>query len=341
MARLFYRPLLVVLAALTPVHPLQASNVVKAATQRCLVDLDAQGIFAVKLAKTHELKGTFEALHPIDPDSVAAHYPKIYERILRLFNDRPSYLSGINRGLPPRPGMELGQIYRNIRTFGHHIGEDLTHILKDLPPDYYARPLLLDFVTRFGGPETALQQRLEPYDPTDTHEISEITSYGKGVVCSLWAELRMSLRIGHLSRVGIKVEKMIEQGIVSNKDGYLDRYLKREIDHFWYPRKPGEKQPYAVAIGETKVFDAPFNSRFSRRDEVYEQFETHLEIASVVGAQLGLPPQLYYFFVAGVTQAQIDRMEKIANEFNDRIRAANTTNRVPVELFVFGDYEKK
>lgn len=166
-------------------------------------------------------------------------------------------------------------------------------------------------------------------------------AYGKGAVCSVWSELRLSLRIGHLSRVSVKIGQMVDEGVLANKTGLFTPYFKREIDHFWYPLKPGVNRPYAVAIGETKVFDLPFTADSSQRGKVYEQFDSYLNIASAIGAQMGLPPQLYYFFVAGVSQGQIDKMQRLTREFNDSLNGTNPVTRSPVELFVFGNYDAK
>lgn len=297
------------------------------------------GIIAAKIAEIHAFKGTFEHLHPLDPTSIAIQFPNQYQRILRLFRDRPSHLMGINNGLPPKPGMPMGKIFSNIHRYANEIGEDLGYIVESFPRDYYARPLLQDYVARFRAPATKLSARVDAFDPDNSQQLQDITRYGKSIVCSLWAELRLSLRIGYLSRVNVTVKQLVRDGVIRNNSGFLSQYYDQEMDHFWFPREPNEKQPYAVAIGETKVFDVPFTTKHSNAQKVMQQFRRYLDIASVVGAQLGLPPQINYFFVAGIDHSQMEKMQRIAAEFNESLANVDVTKRSPVEVRIFGHYD--
>ncbi len=297
------------------------------------------GVIAGKIAEIHAFKGTFEHLHPLDPTSIAIQFPAHYQRILRLFRDRPSHLMGINGGLPPKPGMQMGKIFSNIHRYANEIGEDLGYIVQSFPADYYARPLLQDYVARFRAPETKLSQRSDAFDPENLQQLQDITRYGKSIVCSLWAELRLSLRIGYLSRVNVTVKQLVRDGVIRNDSGFLNQYYDQEIDHFWFPCEQNKKRPNAVAIGETKVFDMPFTSKHSNAQKVMHQFRRYLDIASVVGDQLGFPPQINYFFVAGIDQAQMGKMQRIAAEFNDSLANVDVAKRSPVEVRIFGHYE--
>jgi len=246
---------------------------------------------------------------------------------------------GINNGLPPKLGAPMGRIFSNIHRYANEIGEDLGYIVDSLPIDYYARPLLQDYVARFRAPATKLSDRTDAFDPDSAQQLQDITRYGKSIVCSLWAELRLSLRIGYLSRVNVTVRQLVRDGVIQNNGGFLNEYYDQEIDHFWFPRELNKKRPYAVAIGETKVFDVPFTCKHSNAQKVMHQFRRYLNIASVVGAQLGLPPQINYFFVAGVDTGQMEKMQRIATEFNDSLAGVDVTKRSPVEVRIFGHYE--
>lgn len=305
----------------------------------CADSLLTTTIIANKIASIHLLKGTFEDIHPIDPSSIAHQYPNQYARIMRLFRDRPTHLTGINKGLPPTPVMELGQVFRNMHAYAYEIGEDLKYIVDSYPQNYYARPILYDYVARFMGPPTRLSDRKDLFDPTNQEQLNEISRYGKSIVCSLWAELRLSMRIGHLSRVNVTVKDLIAEGVIRDDKSVLSAYRDQEIDHFWFPMNATDLKPYAVALGETKVFDVPVTGRYPGRQRVLEQFKRYLEIASIVGAQLGLPAEIHYFFVAGISKGQIARLQKLTDEFNDNLKNEDPSVKSRVVLKVYGNYE--
>ncbi len=283
------------------------------------------------------LKGTFEGGIPLKPTSFAAKFPDIYQRIMRLFDDRPSYLMGINRRRPLVAGMEFGQIIRNIHQYAHHIGEDLGHILKDLPLDFYARDLLFQYVTRFQVPTTKLANITDKFDPTSQEHLDGITRYGSATIDSIWSEIRVAMRLENISWVSVSASKLVKEGWLDSLPANVEG--NQEIDHVWYPLTPDGS--YSVAIGETKVFEKPFDNQFNRksRKRVYDQMERYLTLASMMGAKRGMPAQLHYFFVAGISNSQMARLQEITQAFNHRIAGLHSANHVPVELFIFGNYE--
>lgn len=320
----------------------------------CAQVLNLQSEIRERIGSTNDKKGTFEALFPIEPGSIAARFPKLYDRILELFHDRPSFLHGINRGNPPFPGMPMRQIYENIRDFAERTGDFIDFLAQySIPEGDPALDILRSYTRRFqhGLPIPPDGGR---FDPADAHQFSHVTRFGKARVCSIWSELRLSLRIGMLSRVNVTVRELIRDRVIDNRAGFLEgSLLDQEIDHLWFPQyspKPDPEstretvsyQPDAIAFGDTKVFDSVFAAGHPKRKKVYEQLQRYLRIASLAGHQMGLPPQLYYFFVAGVSPGEITKLRDLAQAFNDRIRHGelDAGHFAPVELFVYGDYGK-
>jgi hypothetical protein len=333
-----------------PRGPLPAPKVVSPCVQTTL-DIIRQKIYSV-----HELKWTFEELFPIESNSIAQRYPEFYEMVRRLFHDRPSYLLGMNRNNPPKPGMRLGEIYGNINNFADEIGTSLAYYAKNsIPEKDWAQDIIKYYIEKFRGGKVRRSRESDNalFDPNNRQQLAELTVHGKGIICSVWSELRLSLRIGGISRVGKKVWELIEEGILPDPLGIFRSHMKNEIDHLWYPRYAPhplelkdevaaprlprlDRYPDAVAIGETKVFDLPFdrNTERERRKDVYEKLRTLLEIASRIGANRGLPPELYYFFVAGISEEERAKFNQIADEFN----ATRTGEFPPVKLYVYGVY---
>lgn len=307
------------------------------------------------LSNIHRLKGTFEELFPIEHHSIAQRFPEFNRRVLELFHDRPSHLVALNRGNPVVAGMPMADFYRSINRFAWSIGDTLefyaTHLI---PENDHARTIIAKYITEFKK-FTAKENEPGVLDPTNQKQLDTLTAYGKDVVCANWAELRLSLRIGRLSRVSVKVHELIAEGVLTD-DSELTKYRRQEIDHFWFPNYAPtlaeqdqyhqvdgrfwlprlDYQPQSIAFGETKVFDSPFNGSHNAKTDVYEQFDRYLDIASLAGAQWRLPPEVYYFFVAGITKGQIDRMQRIADAFNKNIKDMH--KRWPVKVTVYGDY---
>lgn len=328
----------------------------------CARSVDTVRIIQQKLNSLHRLKGTFETLFPIEPNSVAWRFPELYERLLRLFEDRPSHLIGLNRGNPPEIGTPMTEIFQRMTGFAHNIGKDIdffaTHSIANQKDPAFR--LIQHYADRFKMARTRLS-RTAPgnFDSGNIRQLGDISSFGKKAICSLWAEMRLSMRIGRLSLVDVYVRTLVEKGVIRNQPE-LEPYYNQEIDHFWFPYNNPELveidqdlvsedlwstqldyHPDAVAIGDSKVFDSIFDEHHQYREEMHDQLKRLLTIASYIGANYGTPPQVYYFFVAGITKKEIAVLQRITRDFNHQLKMNHVPSNIqaPVELFVYGDYD--
>ncbi|MBY0369211.1 hypothetical protein K2X33_00895 [bacterium] len=303
------------------------------------------------------MKATFEPLFPIEQHSIAARYPKIYARIMRLFEDRPSYLQALNRGTLPDAGTLMTTLIDRITEFAFNIGEDLEGIIKDVPGTSTAHPILHSYVNLFKSAQPRCRVGpSEVFDPKSKEQYAKILRHGKKAICSIWSEFRLSLRIGQLSRVNTYVEDLIADGVLNNDDGFFDPYLNQELDQLWFPQfspfpndedwgdsgrpRPARNyQPDAVALAEVKVFDSQFTNRSNNRRDVHQQFRRYLNIISAIGHRMVLKPQIYYFFIAGIDRRQIAEFHRMTEEFNRSLATQTPVRQVPVEIFIYGDYD--
>jgi hypothetical protein len=319
-----------------------------------------------------ELKGTFEdeGLFPVEPRSIADQFPVAYQEIIKLFKAKPSHLSAINLDKLERPNMTMGWVFRDIREYSWRIGDELEFIMyrRIQPGKGGKRPTLDDvkkareiigiYVKRFKLRPTGYELSDAIFNNFNADQYSKITVYGKSTICSTWGELRLSLRIGRLTQVQVTVDQMIINGTLPEEMKRLlsPKIRSQEVDHVWFPytddylreedyagsQPEPINRPYAVAIGDSKVFDTPFDENYQYRNKVYEQLERYFEVASILGAFYSLEARVYYFFIAGISAKQEQILQQKAAAFNNTIGAGVfRVPHAPIKLFVHGDYDKK
>lgn len=339
---------------------------------RCRGALSTQETFYKHLELVHELKGTFESLFPVEPESIAFQFPDAYQRIRSLFFDRPSHLSAINLEKLTRAGIKMDWIFRDIREFAWRIGDDLEKISKDyiVRRNVEAGPTQKDveearrivglYVNKFKVKQTGLERSTTFYDDYDGEHFRKIVAYGDSVVNAVWSELRLSLLIGRLAEAQVTVSKLIkDHKLPSDMKGKVSqKVLDQEIDHLWFPygefketakptpqefdfrwgKEPKERAHY-IALGDTKSLMKPLSEDYWRWDDLLEQLDRYLTIASFAGHYFSLQPRVYYFFIAGITPSARMKMLRAAEAFNRSLAQRGLLHQqAPVGLLVYGLY---
>lgn len=328
--------LIIVFLIITPVYDLQAGRRARVCS---FGKLDTVQVLAAKIRALKEKAGTFEGLLPVGKDSFADSFPELYEKLRMTFMVYPSYLTAMNAEIAPVAGSEFGRILTNIHQEAFYIGTKIREIAYSLPQTSHFREILHSYADRFQTePSKEGARRIDEFDPQSQGQMDILAMYGNKIIDSVWAELRISLRIGHLSRVNVTVRKLIAEGVIENSDGRLNKFLDQEIDQLSFTTDQ-RGRAIAVAFSDTKVFETPFDENKDNRGKVYGQLERYLEIASIIGPKIGQEPRVYYFFVAGISKKEIGKLNAIAARLNKDFASRDSTKWAEVKFKVYGDYE--